>query len=634
MRLMQVVLDLDELCRAEGRALSSRRAQSLTAAPVCHVKGRKVTWLAVQEPPERAMLLLSRGGQDAFVAREFDLTRRAFVEEAEGGFVVPEGKSVVSFCSRDVLLVSGDFGPGTLTNAGYPRCVRVWRRGTRLTSSPLLFEGDAHDHVVFGYVPSKALQVVQRSLNFHAAEWYLREGDGLERPLQKLLVPQDAELSIFKDLLVLHLRSDFQHFPQGAVLVQGAAKALAGGEWQLLWAPERDQHQRSSTLRKLVATRSFLVLQILDLTLQGQLLVFQHDEATQQWRQHWSSSGDDSLVSLSVRAVSCRSDGLWLGRAGFRQPPALFYAEDIAQWKDGNWHWLFEGGGARLVRRLPQLYEAAPVEEMRLEARSADGTLVPFTCLRPRNCGEAPPTLVYAYGGFGIPLLPNYNASIGAAWLERGGQYIEANLRGGGEFGPAWERAGRGALGRLKVYEDLEAVADELVARGLAAPGDLALMGRSNGGLLVANALVREVRGARGARRFRAFVAEVPLTDMRHYHTWLAGHSWLEEYGDPEQKWEELRQISAYHLAQELQARESEDPRALRVLFTTSTRDDRVHPCHARKMVKLLQSLQLPNLQTFLYESQEGGHGGAASIGERALLRTLEYEFLWQSLTS
>ncbi|CAK8987214.1 unnamed protein product [Durusdinium trenchii] len=292
------------------------------------------------------------------------------------------------------------------------------------------------------------------------------------------------------------------------------------------------------------------------------------------------------------------------------------------------------GGGARLVRRLPQLYEAAPVEEMRLEARSADGTLVPFTCLRPRNCGEAPPTLVYAYGGFGIPLLPNYNASIGAAWLERGGQYIEANLRGGGEFGPAWERAGRGALGRLKVYEDLEAVADELVARGLAAPGDLALMGRSNGGLLVANALVREVRGARGARRFRAFVAEVPLTDMRHYHTWLAGHSWLEEYGDPEQKWEELRQISAYHLAQELQARESEDPRALRVLFTTSTRDDRVHPCHARKMVKLLQSLQLPNLQTFLYESQEGGHGGAASIGERALLRTLEYEFLWQSLTS
>eukprot|EP00913_Durusdinium_trenchii_P002541 g2350.t1 len=220
------------------------------------------------------------------------------------------------------------------------------------------------------------------------------------------------------------------------------------------------------------------------------------------------------------------------------------------------------------------------------------------------------------WSGFGIPLLPNYNASIGAAWLERGGQYIEANLRGGGEFGPAWERAGRGALGRLKVYEDLEAV-----------------------------------RGARGARRFRAFVAEVPLTDMRHYHTWLAGHSWLEEYGDPEQKWEELRQISAYHLAQELQARESEeicsntvlsddlrdpfaavtdlgDPRALRVLFTTSTRDDRVHPCHARKMVKLLQSLQLPNLQTFLYESQEGGHGGAASIGERALLRTLEYEFL------
>eukprot|EP00913_Durusdinium_trenchii_P018166 g17067.t1 len=158
-----VVLDLDELCRAEGESYVWR--------------GFDVE--AVQEPPERAMLLLSRGGQDAFVAREFDLTRRAFLSSSgtsdgtkstQGGFVVPEGKSVVSFCSRDVLLVSGDFGPGTLTNAGYPRCVRVWRRGTRLTSSPLLFEGDAHDHVVFGYVPSKALQVVQRSLNFHAAE--------------------------------------------------------------------------------------------------------------------------------------------------------------------------------------------------------------------------------------------------------------------------------------------------------------------------------------------------------------------------------------------------------------------------------------------------------------------------------
>lgn len=638
----EVVLDLDELCRREGESYVWRGFDVLLEAKDGDMSAT------------RAMICLSRGGQDAFQAREFDLERKTFVRNE--GFVLPESKSVVSYFSKDFLLVSTDFGPGSQTYAGYPRSVRLWKRGTSLEASPTLFEGEIQDHVVFGYASRQRnhqLQVVQRSVNFHTTDWYLNTDNKLEAgrlSLQKLDVPQDADLTIFENFLLLHLRSEFKNFPQGALLSQAANSALSGGEWQLLWTPRREERvgtSRSSTLQKIVCTRNYLVLQILDSTLTSDLLVLRHDEASSKWLQHWKSqASEDSLVSLSVRAVSAQSDGLWIGRAGFREPPTLFYAEDIGKWQGQDWQQLFSG--LQVVRRLQDLYDASKVVEMRLEARSADGTEVPFTCLRMSTSDTSDgtdgaganadvPTLVYAYGGFGIPLLPNYNATIGAAWLERGGQYVEVNLRGGGEFGADWERAGRFASGRLKAYEDLEAVADELLRRGLATPGRVALMGRSNGGLLVANQVVRELANP---CRFSAFVAEVPLTDMRKYHRWLAGHSWLEEYGDPDdtQSWKELRQISAYHLAQDLHKTSCGScgkPRCkMRVLFTTSTRDDRVHPCHARKMVKLLQSLPIDGLEAFLYECQEGGHGGAASIGDRAVLRTMEYEFLWKSLTT
>ncbi|CAJ1377929.1 unnamed protein product [Effrenium voratum] len=600
----EVVLDVDALGRAEGERFVWRGFDVLVE----------------EEHGSRAMVFLSRGGRDAFEAREFDLDRKTFVPEAEGGFRLPESKTVVSYRSRDLLLVSTDFGPGSLTYAGYPRSVRLWRRGTELQEAPVLFEGNVKDHVVLGYVVRNdhfQVEVVQRALSFHATEWLLALG---EEELRRLDVPQDAELTIFQHFLLLQLRGGFEGFPPGALLAKSFTNSTEG--WEQLWAPQRlpcSGTPRWSTLQKVVCTRNFVVLQILE-DLRGQLVVLKEDGG---WSRHWSSSGfDESLVSLSVRAVSSSSDGLWLGRAGYRRPPALFYAEDIGKWKDPSWSALL--AGLRLVRQLQELYDSSKVQEMRLEATSADGTEIPFVCLRPIDAHTAPPTLVYAYGGFGIPLLPSYHASVGAAWLERGGQYVEVNLRGGGEFGPAWERAGRLAPGRLKAYEDLEAVADALVAQKLAAPGRLALLGRSNGGLMVANEVVREL--ARPVR-FAALVAEVPLTDMRRYHTWLAGHSWLEEYGDPDVDWDQLRQISAYHLAQELPP--VEDGSRPRVLFTTSTWDDRVHPCHARKMVKVLQDL---GLDAFLYESKEGGHGGAASIGERAALRSLEYEFLWKGV--
>ncbi|CAE7464062.1 unnamed protein product [Symbiodinium natans] len=399
----------------------------------------------------------------------------------------------------------------------------------------------------------------------------------------------------------------------------------AAPEWQVLWEPAREDTAgtpRFSTLQKVVCTCNYVVLQILE-SVRSKVLTLHFDAEQSAWTSRCCGARRGRAASVSVRAVAASGDAVWFGDASYTQPPKLIYVPDIGSWSGKA------SQGAQLVRELPPLF-AAKVEVEQLEATSADGTQVPFQCLRPSGAVD-PPTLIYAYGGFGIPVLPGYKATVGAAWLERGGQYVEAHIRGGGEFGPAWEAAGRGAAGRLRAYEDLEAIADHLIAKGIAEPGRLGLFGRSNGGLLVANQVVREM-ASDAPRRFAAMVGEVPLTDMLRYHTLLAGASWLEEYGDPadDALYPQLRQISAYHLAQDL-LREQRARRMPKVLFTTSTRDDRVHPCHARKMAELLQSAP-DGSNVFLFEGDEGGHGGAA-IFERAFVRTLEYEFLWSQLS-
>eukprot|EP00439_Symbiodinium_sp_Y106_P072417 s407_g13.t1 len=464
-------------------------------------------------------------------------------------------------------------------------------------------------------------QVIQRATSFHASEWFLLSAD----VWCHLPIPADAEVTFFGPWLLLQLRSDFGGFPAGALVASPLDAAMAAkAKWEVLWKPARDEAggtPRFSTLQKLVCTCNYIVLQILD-GVRSKLLTLRFDEQRSAWRSRACGSLDGRSASVSVRAVAASRDAVWFGDASYTQPPKLIYVPDIGTWSGET------AAGAQQVRELPPLFEAS-VDVRQLEATSADGTSVPFQCLRPHGVVD-PPTLIYAYGGFGIPVLPSYKATIGAAWLERGGQYVEAHLRGGGEFGPAWEAAGRGALGRLRAYEDLEAIADHLIAKQLATPGRLGLFGRSNGGLLVANQVVREM-ASKDPQRFAVMVGEVPLTDMLHYHRLFAGASWLEEYGDPDDSSVRplLRQISAYHLAQDL-LQEEKAQRMPEVLFTTSTRDDRVHPCHARKMVELLQNAPAGQ-NVFLFEGDEGGHGGAA-IFERAFIRTMEYEFLWARL--
>jgi len=272
------------------------------------------------------------------------------------------------------------------------------------------------------------------------------------------------------------------------------------------------------------------------------------------------------------------------------------------------------------LKHLPEQYNATGLAAFQAEARSADGTLVPYFCVCRKDLPRdgSTPTLLYGYGGFEISQTPGYSALIGAGWLEKGGCYVVANIRGGGEFGPGWHRA---ALkeNRQKAYDDFIAVAEDLIATGITSPQRLGIRGGSNGGLLVGNMMVQR------PDLFGAVVCAVPLLDMKRYSHLLAGASWMAEYGNPDtEDWQFLQRYSPYH---NLDASASYPA----LLMTTSTKDDRVHPYHARCFVKRLQEIGKGDT-VFYYENIEGGHGGAADAKQSAYVTSLYLNFLWKML--
>ena len=227
------------------------------------------------------------------------------------------------------------------------------------------------------------------------------------------------------------------------------------------------------------------------------------------------------------------------------------------------------------------------------------------------------PTMIYGYGGFEIAMLPSYQPAIGAAWLEKGGVYVVANIRGGGEFGPKWHQSAIKAH-RHRAYDDFIAVAEDLVRRKVTSPAHLGTQGRSNGGLLMGNMLVR------APDLFGAIVCGSPLLDMQRYNHLLAGASWMAEYGNPDipEEWAFIRAFSPYHNVEK-------SVKYPRTLFTTSTRDDRVHPGHARKMVARMKE---QGHDILYYENIEGGHGAAADNKQAAFMQALAYTFLWNEM--
>ena len=544
----------------------------------------------------RALVQLSRGGADASVVREFDVAQRGFVAD---GFTVPEAKTDVGWIDADRIYVGTDFGPGSLTTSGYPRLVKEWRRGTPLSEAAVVYEGKPDDVGVHAFHdPAEGFErdFVVRNIEFFRSEWYLRTGGDLVQ----LAVPPDAIVGVHREWLLIQTRSpwavDGTSYPAGALLAARFDEFLAGRQ-ELTTLFEPDAH---TALSYHAWTRGYLILNMLH-DVRSQLTVL--TPPGERWQRAALAGVPEYTQTDVVETDPYDSDEYMLVSSGFIQPDTLRYGQ--------------VGGGLEVLKQAPAFFDATGLAVRQFFATSADGTAVPYFVVGPEHPAGPGPTLLTGYGGFEISLTPSYSGVIGRAWLARGGTYVVANLRGGGEYGPQWHLSAI-KENRHLVYEDFAAVAADLVTRGITTRAQLGIEGGSNGGLLMGVMLTRY------PELFGAIVSQVPLLDMRRYNELLAGASWMAEYGDPREpaEWDYLRPFSPY---QNAAAGRPYPP----VLFITSTRDDRVHPGHARKMVARLRE---QGHDVGYYENIEGGHGAAADNEQRALKWALVLEFLWQRL--
>lgn len=557
------------------------------------------------EGSTRCMISLSDGGKDASTWREFDIARRAFVD---GGFVVPEAKSSVAWLDADTLLVGTDWGPGTMTESGYASIIKRWSRGSPLQSAIEVIRGQNTDVGMFAAalqdVDGRRVPIaVEANTFFESTTWRL---DGAAPAAFTL--PQKATVQgLYKDRLIATLEQDWT--PQGAAASDTAAipsGSLVAIELNSATGPAphvtvlHTPNARQS-IGEVSITRDAVLVAGFD-NVRGRLLRFAFDgRAWIEGRIELPTTG-----SIHFAGSSPTEQIAFATYEDFLTPTTLYALEERAT-------------RARSIRSLPALFDASPYVTEQFEAVSRDGTRVPYFVLHRRDMalnGESP-TLLWAYGGFQVSYTPAYSPFVGKLWLERGGVYVLANIRGGGEFGPAWHQAGL-RTHRQVIYDDFYAVEQDLVARGVTSPRRLGIMGGSNGGLLMGVMLNQH------PEMIHAAVVQVPLLDMLRYDQLLAGASWVDEYGSPANPEERrfLRSISPY---QNLRAR----PDFPLPFVLTSTKDDRVHPGHARKYVARMMELGMPVLY---YENIDGGHAAAANLNETARRRALEFTYLSQRL--
>lgn len=577
----EVLIDLDAINKAEEMNWVWRGANCLRPAY------------------DRCLVSLSRGGADAIEVREWDKSDRAFVE---GGFRLPEAKGGVAWRDADTVYAFWDFGEGSMTASGYPRIVKEWKRGTPITAATVVYEGKPEDMYIAGYrdlTPGFERDFVSRTIAFYNDELYLRNADGT---LTKIDAPNSANKTPYREWLILELRADYsaggRTYAKGSVIAAKFDAFMAGErEFDVLFEPSA-----TTAFVSLAPTKNHLILNVLD-NVRNQLTVLTYADGA------WSRKpleGAPAFGTVSVSAVDDEeNDDFFLTVTDYLTPTTLMMGT--------------VGTAPQPLKRLPAFFNSEGLEITQNFATSKDGTRVPYFMIAKKDLPKngKNPTLLYGYGGFEISLTPGYSGGVGRAWLSQGGVYVVANIRGGGEFGPRWHQA---ALreNRLRTVEDFAAVAKDLIERGITTPRHLGIQGGSNGGLLVGNMAVLH------PELFGAVVCQVPLLDMRRYHRLLAGASWMAEYGNPDDpaQWEFIRGFSPYHNIKEGVQYPS-------VLFTTSTRDDRVHPGHARKMFARMQAMGAP---VYYYENIEGGHGGAANNAQSAYMNALAYTFLKKKL--
>jgi prolyl oligopeptidase len=549
----------------------------------------------------RCLISLSRGGADADVVREFDLSTKAFIKD---GFALPEAKSQVAWIDDDHIYVATDFGPGSMTTSSYPRIVKEWKRGTPLASAQTVYEGKENDMSISAYrdrTPGFERDFVQRALEFYNSETFLRSKDG---KLTKIDVPNDAETDVEREWLLVEPRTAWtvggKTFPSGSLVATKFDDFMAGKrEFTVLFTP--DEH---TSLAGHSWTRHHLILTVShDVVSQIKVLT---PAATGAWKED-TLSGAPPLSNMQASGIDAdETDEYFLSVSGFLQPTTLYYGT-LGQ------------GEREALKHTPAFFDASKYVVSQHFVTSKDGTKVPYFEVAPKamKYDGNNPTLVYGYGGFEISLEPAYAAGAGRAWLEKGGVYVIANIRGGGEYGPRWHQAALKA-NRPRAYEDFAAVSQDLIDRKITSPKHMGMMGGSNGGLLAGNMLTQY------PQLYGAVVSQVALLDMKRYTHMSAGASWMAEYGDPD-KPEEWKYIQTFSPYQNLHKGTKYPP----VLFTTSTRDDRVGPVHARKMAARMQAM---GFDASLYENIEGGHGAAADNKQSAFMSALAYTYLWEHL--
>ena len=581
----QTVLDFDALGRAEKTGWVSKGLECLYPGT------------------EHCMVELSAGGEDATTDREFDLKQGKFVE---GGFVSPHSKQSVAWADQDTVLISRDWGAGSMTSSGYPFVTKEWKRGTPISAATEVFRGKATDEEVGTEVlhdaQGETLTVFRRNLTFFENETYVRTARGVER----LAVPAKSDVvGLLRGRVLVQIAQDWTPVTGGTTFRQGSLLEMSLAEVirdpaqlrpAVVFAPTAE-----SFLQEVMTTRNELVLTTLE-HVKGRAAVY--TPGATGWTAHALAVPDNAAVRLV--STSSTDDQFFLDVQSFVMPPAVWLG-DAAK------------GEAREVKSEPARFDAGGDVVEQFAATSKDGTKVPYFVVHPKamKMDGLNATLLEAYGGFEVSLTPDYNPNVGKMWLEHGGVYVQANLRGGGEFGPAWHEAGL-KTHRQRIYDDFAAVGQDLVTRKITSAAKLGIVGGSNGGLLMG------VEMEQHPTLWKAVVIEVPLLDMIRFEQIAAGASWVGEYGSvsvPEEK-AFLERISPY-------ANLKKDVTYPRPLIWTTTKDDRVGPQHARKFAAKMEELGKPY---FYWEITEGGHGSGADLKQEAGTRAMTYTYLQREL--
>jgi len=586
----ETILDIDALARAEGRDWVFKGADCLA-------------------PDEsRCLISLSDGGKDAVLVREFDTTTKRFVD---GGFSLPEGKHRLEWLDRDTLLVATDFGAGTLTESGYPFIVKSLRRGQTLAQATEVYRGDISDGG-YGVSPSvyrdRAGAVLAVLFNrpldtFRSETWELVDG----RPVKLSLPERVSVYGVQGGSFILSPDEDWarpgRSHRAGSLLAicipcvrPTDGPVVITNQVETIFEPTDRQ-----SIGGVRVMHDRVVVAISD-NVVGRLAVFQN-RGEFGWPRTDIATPDNVDVSLGDASKSRGT--FFVSTQGFLTPQTLSLANVT--------------GNAEVIRQAPARFDASNHVTEQFEARSSDGTMIPYFVTRPRDMamdGSAP-TILFGYGGFQISFPPAYKPEMGKLWLENGGVFVQANIRGGGEFGPEWHQAALNGNRQL-AFDDFAAVAADLHRRGISSPRRTGIYGRSNGGVLTSVSITQH------PELFNAAVIESPLIDMLRYHEMPAGASWIGEYGDPRIP-EEAAWIARYSAYQNLRPG-TDYPRAY---ITTNTRDDRVHPGHSRKFAARLGEMGYDHLY---YEETSGGHSNDADPIANARRWARHYVYLAQQL--